>query len=187
MDLEQTQRLIAKALDGGEGERGALMEHLRPRLVLWAASRLSPALRAKIEPEDVAQETLMAVHRALDRFRGNDERAFLAWLFQIAENRIRDLVDHFGAQKRQPAFRPSMTQTSPSTAAVRSEEVERVQRALSGLSDPHREVLRLRRFEHRETREVAELMGRSENAVRVLYCRALKALRTAMVGTAAGP
>jgi len=30
--------------------------------------------------------------------------------------------------------------------------------------------------------EVAERMDRSENAVRILYCRALKALKTALPG-----
>ena len=36
----------------------ALLERLRPRLVLWASARMSPGLRAKLEPEDAAQEIL---------------------------------------------------------------------------------------------------------------------------------
>ena len=37
--------------------------------------------------------------------------------------------------------------------------------------------LELRRLEEREISEVATAMDRSENAVRILYCRALKALK----------
>lgn len=186
VDLSKTQRLILRALDGQDSDRGELLEYLRPRLVLWAGSRLSTGLRAKVEPDDVAQETLIAIHKSMDRFEGRDHRAFLAWVFRIAENRIRDLADHFGAKKRQPKAPLSFTQTSPSTAASRTEEVDRVADALRGLGDDHREVMRLRRFEERDVKEIAELMGRSENAVRILYCRALKALRQAMQDTADG-
>ncbi len=157
------------------------MEHLRPRLVLWAAGRLSPALRAKIEPDDVAQETLMAIHRGIERFKGRDHRAFLGWVFKIAENRIRDMADHFGAQKRQPVVpRVDLAQTTASVVAARREEVDKVARALPALAEDYRQVISLRRFEEREVKEIAEIMDRSENAVRVLYCRALKALRSAM-------
>ncbi|MDJ0521501.1 MAG: RNA polymerase sigma factor [Planctomycetota bacterium] len=181
MDLGQTQTLILRALDGTEKDKSTLLEYLRPRLVLWAAGRLSPALRSKLEPDDVAQEALIAIHRGIGGFQGRDDRQFLAWVFKIAENRIRDLADHHGAQKRQPVIPPQdFSQTSPSTAAARREEVDRVARALPGLPDDYRQVLSLRRFEEREVREIAEIMDRSENAVRILYCRALKALRKAM-------
>ena len=181
MDLAKTQMLIRRALDGTSQDRGKLLEYLRPRLVLWASGRLSPALRAKLEPEDVAQEALIAIHNGIEGFEGHDDRAFLGWVFKIAENRIRDLADRFNAQKRQPVAPPyDFAQTSASTAASRREEVSRVVRALPQLPDDYRQVISLRRFEEREVREIAELMDRSENAVRILYCRALKALRDAM-------
>jgi len=180
VDLSKTQRLIRRALDGADSERDELLEYLRPRLVLWAGSRLSLGLRAKLEPDDVAQETLLAIHKSMDRFEGRDYRAFLAWVFRIAENRIRDMADHFGAQKRQPRTPLTFTQTSPSTAASRTEEVDKVARALEDLAEDHRDVVRLRRFEERDVKEIAQIMGRSENAVRILYCRALKALRQSL-------
>ncbi len=135
-------------------------------------------MRAKVEAEDVAQEVLIAVHKGLDRFEGEDDRAFLRWLFTIAENRIRDLVDHFGAQKRQPKDDlPSRELTSPSVHAVRNEMAKKVRNALTRLSEPHRQVIQLRRFEELDVPEIAQAMDRSENAVRVLYCRAIAALK----------
>lgn len=180
VDLSRTQRLILRALDGHEAERGELMEYLRPRLVLWAGSRLSGALRAKIEPDDIAQETLIAIHNGIGGFQGRDYRAFLGWVFRIAENRIRDAADHFGAKKRTPEILFAPGQTSPSTAAARTEEVALVVEAMEDLGEDHREVIRLRRFEEHSVREIAELKGRTENAIRILYCRALKALRAAL-------
>jgi RNA polymerase sigma-70 factor (ECF subfamily) len=174
--LDETAQLLAAAMEGETDARGALLERLRPRIVLWAATRMSPKLRAKVEPDDVAQEVLLAVHKGLDAFEVRDHASFLAWLFRVAENRIRDLVDHFNAKKRQLPEPHSFTQTSPSSAAVRHERVERMRLALDDLPQDYREVIRLRRIQELECREVAAIMNRSENAVRVLYCRALKAL-----------
>ncbi|MHC4470684.1 MAG: sigma-70 family RNA polymerase sigma factor [Planctomycetota bacterium] len=180
MTDRDTRSLLDSAMDGSRNARGALMERLRPRLVLWVSARLSPDLRSKVEPEDVAQEVLLSVHKGLDAFQDAGDRAFFGWLFRVAENRIRDLADYFGAQKRQPVQQFSFSETTPSTVVSRSEELERVRRAIAALPDDYREVIRLRRLEELEVPEVAERMARSANAVRILYCRALRALREAM-------
>lgn len=176
MSQADTTLLLQAALDGKSEARSALLDRLRPRMLLWVASRMSPALRAKVEPDDAVQEVLLAVHKGLDGYEPRDEAAFFAWLFRIAENRIRDLVDHHGAQKRQPRELQSVSQTSPSAAAQRQEQVDRIAQAVEGLPTDYRDVIRLRRLQELDCTQVAEVMGRSENAVRILYCRALKAL-----------
>jgi len=174
---EDTRRLLVGALNGNREARGDLFDRLRSRLTLWVTARLSPALRAKVEPEDVVQEILLSVHGSLDRFQGDDDQAFLRWLFTVAENRIRDLADHFGALKRQerPPDPPELL--TPSQHALRNEMASRVRAALEKLSEPHRQVIQLRRFEERDVPEIARILDRSENAVRILYCRALQALK----------
>jgi len=178
--LDETQKILIDALGGDPRSRNDLLERLRPRIVLWVAARLSEKLRSLVEPDDVAQDILLAVHRALDQYRGQTPRAFYAWLFQIAENRIRDLADHHGALKRQPTHIIVPSQTTPGTRVVRSEQTRIVRRAVEHLTESHRLVIQLLRLEERDVSEVAELMERSDNAVRVLYCRALKSLREAM-------
>lgn len=184
MGLTETGQLVRAALDGGREARSALLERLRPRLVLWAATRMSPALRARVEPEDVAQEVLLAVHRGIDAFDAREPGAFLAWVFRVGENRIRDLVDHFGAAKRRLPEPRERTRTSPSSAAARGESLVRLRQALDELPPRYQEVIRLRRIQGLECPQVAEILGRSENAVRVLYCRALKALGERLRGGA---
>jgi len=178
--LDTTEGFLAGALDGAQEARGELLERLRPRLVLWAAARLSAALRSKVEPEDVAQDILLAVHRDFDSFQGTEPKAFYRWFFTVAENRIRDLADHFGALKRQLPPPMTFSQTSPSTAASRTEDVARVMRAVEGLPDAYRQVITLLRIEERGVPEAAQILERSENAVRILYCRALKDLRESL-------
>ena len=180
-----TRGLLGQALGGDSSARGGLLERLRPRVVLWAAARLSGKLRALLEPEDVAQEVLIAVSKSFDRFDNREYRAFLGWLFTIAEHRIRDRVDYHNAKSRQPPEpREGSADTTPSVIAVRNERVERVREAIERLPQDYKDVIRLRRFQELDCREVAELMGRSENAVRVLYCRAIKALGREMGGSA---
>jgi len=169
-----------RAREGDAAAREALLERLRPRIVLWASARLGPELRVEADPEDIAQEVLVAVHKRLDEFRGDDRRAFLGWIFTVAENRIRDLADRAGAQKRQRAELPRREQTSPSQAAARAELARSLAEAVARLDEPHREVIRMRRFEEMEVSEIARRLDRSENAVRILYCRAIAALRDGM-------
>lgn len=180
MGLDDTLGLVRSALDGDEDARGQLLQRLRPRLVLWSASRMSAQLRSKVEPEDMAQDILVALHKDMDRFDGTPGRAFFGWMFRVAENRIRDSVDHFGAKKRQAAPLDPASQTSPSAAARRVEAVDLLRDAIAQLPDDYRRVVQLRRLEERDVGEVAQAMERSENAVRILYCRALKALRQSL-------
>jgi RNA polymerase sigma-70 factor (ECF subfamily) len=180
VDPGETQRLLRRALQGESRAREALLLRLRPRLVLWVATRLSTALRAKVEPEDVTQDVLIKAHKSLDGFQGDDERAFMAFLFRIAENQIRDYAAHFGALKRQAVERDGHVDSTPSAIAVRKEMCARVHVALATLSDDYRQVIQLVRLEEQPMARVAEIMDRTENAVRILYCRAMRALRAAL-------
>ena len=174
MEMGDTAELLRRAA-AGEPVQPLVYERIRPRLVTWVHARLSPQLRSKLEPEDVVQEILLALHRGPFEYR--DERAFFSWVYRVAENRIRDLADYHGAQKRQMRPAPPPSVTSPSSGARRSELTERLHDAVSRLRDDYRRVILLRRIEERDTEEVARLLERSPGAVRVLYCRALKALR----------
>jgi RNA polymerase sigma-70 factor (ECF subfamily) len=177
MGLADTHDLLREALAGGEGALDRLLERLRPRLVIWVSGRLSSGLRRQVEPEDVAQDALLAVSTGFAAFHGDEPQAFFRWFFTVAENRIRDLADHHGALKRRLPEPRSFSQTSPSTAASRSEQVARVMRALEALPEEYREVIVLVKVEERPVSEVAALLNLTENAVRVRCCRAFKRLQ----------
>lgn len=198
-----TERLLRAALQRDDSALGALLERLRPRIVLWAATRLSDELKTKTEPDDVAQLVLVSIHRDIAGFESDDEGEFLRWVFAIGENRIRDLARYFRAGKRSPraasddlepgtakeidevlatpAAARRFRQTTPSEAAARSEALERMHQAIAALSPQHRWVLQLRDLETRSYEEVADIMAlESKGAARTLRCRALIALRRAM-------
>lgn len=185
MTLEATDDLLRRALSATGPERdGAidrLMTRLHPKLVVWASTRMSSLLKSRMEPEDVAQEIAVRLSRSIGDFRrpeGQDlRRPFYAWLWTVAENCVRDLVAHEQAGKRKasPVW-GTYSQTSPSQAVHRRESVEAMLRALDLLEPEDREIIRLIRLQGQSAPEVASLLGKSPNAVRIQLCRALKEL-----------
>lgn len=180
--LDDTITLFHNAMGGSEHPKDQLLRRVIPRVTLWAASRMSPALRAKMEPEDACQEILLRVSKDWKQFSGSSEKAFFAWLFKVGENCLRDLADHYNAQKRRELQPFAQSQTSASVRAMRSEQHRRLYEAISRLAEDHALVIRLRGIEQHDFPAIAEIMGRSENAIRILHCRALRELGVLMRG-----
>ena len=115
----------------------------------------------------------------------------MAWLARIAENEVRDQASYYGRDRRDAARRVSL-EASPEAAIlaarVRSqtsllahgEQVFALERALESLSPDHRDVIVMRTIEEREFPEIAERLGRSADACRMLFARAMTALTLAM-------
>jgi len=66
--------------------------------------------------------------------------------------------------------------TTPSAVLVRSEELNRLERAMDRLKDEYREVLLLAKIEGLAHKDIAERMNRSAAAVAKLLSRAIVAL-----------
>ena len=151
---------------------------------------MGPGLRAKVRTSDVLQSTYLDVVKSVERFEGDDEEAFVAWIARIMENNIRDKGKYFQARKRRDPEGPTRplneaedvrTPTAtPSVEAVRAEDLVLVSRALEGLVEDYRQVIILRMVEGRSHKEVGELLGRSEAATRMLLSRARAALALAL-------
>ena len=134
------------------------------------------ALRDRNDAQDVTQEAFLHALRRLDQFqqRGVPFHAFVA---TIARNLIRDRwrqtvpasisihdVDLIGLE-------------ATDTTVITRDEQTYLRRVLATLPIDYQTVIRLRILEERPTDEVAELMGRSPGAIRVLQHRAVVALR----------
>jgi RNA polymerase sigma-70 factor, ECF subfamily len=157
----------------------------------------------KVEPDDVFQETSAEAVRALATAEFGDREPF-SWLCQIAERRIIDLHRRFfGAQKRDagrevPLAAGSDTRqaglinmlvasmTTPSQAFSRNAREARLQEALEKLPAEQREALRLRYVESLPSKQIAERLGKSDAAVRVMLTRSLKKLHELLGEDASG-
>ena len=188
---EDAADLLLRARTGSRDALGEILRRAGPRLLAIVRLRLGASLRRQVDSADVMQATFLKALGGLSGFRGSEPRSFAAWLAGIAENEIRDLADHHGRQRRD-AKRNVDLEDHPEirelAAAVRSETSrialdERalvLERTLESLSAEHREVIVQRSLEERSFTEIAERMGRSPDACRMLYARAMAALTMRM-------
>jgi len=103
-----------------------------------------------------------------------------AFLYQIARNLI---VDHYRQKARVQLVSvenaPDLENPGPDLEerAMLNSDFYRVQNALSGLKDDYREVLVWYYLDEMSVPEIAKILGKSQEAVRVQVHRALNALR----------
>ena len=176
------------------------IEGHRPQLMAFIERQLGTALRRKVESEDVFQETSAEAVRALPKADFGDREVF-SWLCQIAERRIIDLARRFfGAQKRdagrevplgtpggdtqQPGLINMLvaSMTTPSQAFSRNAREAKLQAAIEQLPEQQRDALRMRYVENLPSKEIAERLGKTDAAVRVMLTRSLKKLQE-LLGT----
>jgi len=194
--------LLESALSGKTECRGRLLARYDNYLKLLAATQIDDKLQGRCSPSDVVQETFCDAHRDFDQFRGRSEREFLAWLRQILVNNLSRLVEkHVLAAKRDVRREVSLEEigarlkqsttrleavladhdaASPSSDVRRREDAVALADHLAELPPDYRQVLVFRHLEGLPFREVAERMGRSHGAARMLWLRAIQRLRGLM-------
>jgi len=159
-----------------------------PRLLGFIRLKMGRSLRARLESRDILQATYVKSLQHLGEFKGSDSRAFVGWLMRIAENEIRDRADYHGRQRRDAGREEDVEAFGDIAARTRSalsrlildQRAEQLEAAVETLSDAHREVILLRAFEELPFAEIGRRLGKSEDASRMLYARAMTALTLAL-------
>jgi RNA polymerase sigma factor (sigma-70 family) len=173
-------RTLRGARRGRQRAWDALYRDLAPPLLGYLRAQRAP------DPEDLVGEVFVEVVRSLHRFEG-DEAGFRSWMFTIAHRR---LIDARRASQRRPVELAAAEDLEPTLPPADDEPLllERAGTAevlalLDRLGDDQREVLVLRLVAGFTTAEVAEVTGRSTEAVKGLAKRGLARLRV-LVGEA---
>lgn len=143
------------------------------------------------EAEDITSAVFFNAWRTIDHFAPQRESSFAAWLFRLAHNavvdryrRARDIISLDSTDKR-PILHA--IQPGPEAQVERQIDIDELYIALESLTAEQREVVLLRFVEGLSAREVGDIMGKHEGAVRGMQFRAIEALRRALVrGAEAG-
>jgi RNA polymerase sigma-70 factor (ECF subfamily) len=179
--------LLNAARTGSQEALGQLLESCRGYLLMVATGELDSDLQAKEGASDRVQETFLEAQRDFGQFHGTSEAELLAWLRRLLLNNVANFTRRYRTTAKRSVEReialdrqgnqdpglPAKTE-SPSAQAVANEEAAALAVALERLPADYREVLRLRFEERRPFDEIATLMGRSANAVRKLFARAVE-------------
>ncbi len=192
--------LIRRCRSGEAGARDQLFARYQHYLYVLAQAQLGKRLRAKCAPSDIVQQTLLEAHRDFASFQGQHEGELLCWLRRILAHNLFNEARRYGALQRDAGREVSLDQVqagveksslllqrclaaggpTPSEVAQEHESAAQLADALSRLPGDYQTVLLLRVFEGLPAEEVAQRMGRSAGAVRMLQMRALTALRQEM-------
>lgn len=183
-------------------ERTAKLLSYEAWLRLLARSEIDSRFQGKFDASDAVQQTMLEAWKGWQQFRGKDEPQRLAWLRQILAHQLAHLTRHFAGTQmrdvsREVGLEMSLGQSAarfdallpahgptPSAAAAQHEQRMQLAQALERLPDDYRQVIVLRNIEDLPHQEVAARMQRSEGAVRMLWVRALTALRDEMAPAA---
>lgn len=170
------------------------LDDCRPYLRLLAATGLKQQLRAKLDPSDIVQQTLLQAHNAKDQFQGSTEVQFFAWLKRILTRNLIRAARDLGREKRDIEREQSLeatlqaswlkveqvlarSGTAPVDRMQNQEEQNRMCDAVARLPDAQRIAVELHHFLGWPISQVAEEMQKTPVAVSGLLKRGLKTLR----------
>jgi RNA polymerase sigma-70 factor, ECF subfamily len=194
----EAQDLLNGALAGRGESLGRLLQLYTNYLKLVATPQLDARLQSRMSASDIVQDTLLEAHHDFPSFRGRTCGEFVAWLRQIlVHNLARQVQRHVLAGKRDvrrevslDALRAAVDRSamkleavavndsaSPSVNAMRHEHNLMLADCMASLPSDYRQVILLRNVEGLPFPEVAERMERTAGAVRMLWLRAIDALR----------
>jgi RNA polymerase sigma-70 factor (ECF subfamily) len=135
-------------------------------------------LRDHHDAEDATERTFLAALRALPAFR-HEGATFRAWLFRIAHNTILNARRSRFRRRTEPlpeGMERIAPNADPASLVLEADEGRRVLRAVAELPDDRRQVVLLRFVDGLSSREIGQVLDRSEGAARVLLHRALRDL-----------
>jgi RNA polymerase sigma-70 factor (ECF subfamily) len=173
---DSTYRLLELARGGDREALDTLFARQIPALRRWASGRLARWARDVADTQDLVQDTVLQVFKRVEAFEPRGEGALQAYLRRAVLNRIRN---ELRSRSRKPPFEAldddaPGDRTSPLAAAIRQEQLDRYEAALSRLSEQERDVIVARVELGLTYEEMAERLGRpSWNAARMATARAL--------------
>jgi RNA polymerase sigma-70 factor (ECF subfamily) len=201
MSIELTfAQLLQRCRAGDKAAGEQLFGRYRHYLWLLAQAQLGRLVRAKSDASDIVQMTMLEAHRDFQQFSGKEEAELLAWMRRILSHNLFNEHRRYTAKRRAAAREVSLDQVCsgvehssvslgkgladqsprPSQLALKRESAVAIADVLAQLPDDYRTVLMLRILEGASAEEVAERMGRTAGAVRMLQLRALGAMRKLM-------
>lgn len=134
--------------------------------------------RAGDDAEDLAADIWVEVARSLSRFQG-DEDAFRGWLFTIVRRRLSDVRRRRLRRRTDPVAHLDeylAPTDSPERAAETGDATRRAVALVRRLPPDQAEVVLLRVMAGLDTAAVADIMGKTPGAIRILQHRALQRL-----------
>jgi RNA polymerase sigma-70 factor (ECF subfamily) len=183
MTDEQDRRLAVLMAAAQAGDRASYQAVLRACVPVAAAAARRQG-HAPDTVDDVVQEVLLTVHRALATY--DPARPFGPWLQSIASRRAVDAWRRHGRSGGREVHDPDAYLEYADAAPDAGEQAgaslrsDALREAVARLPQGQREAIELIGLGEQSLDEAARATGRTKGALKVNFHRAIKALRTLM-------
>ncbi len=131
---------------------------------------------SKERAEDLTSDVFHKALTKIDSF-ASDKGNFSAWLYRIARNSV---IDHYRTQKSdvplEDVFDVGVDDRTAEVLDAQA-DLQKVVTYLSTLSAKQREIITLRVWEEKSYREIAEILGGTEDSVKMAFSRSIRELR----------
>ncbi|RUY75487.1 sigma-70 family RNA polymerase sigma factor, partial [Mesorhizobium sp. M7A.F.Ca.CA.003.01.2.1] len=158
-DEAELSRLMRAAIAGDERAYADFLHRIAALVRGFARRKI---VQGGVDPEDVVQETLLAIH--VKRHTWRQDAPVLPWVYAIARFKLIDAFRRRGRRIEIDVDDIAETFAEPETETVSERDINR---ALDGLSPAQRSVVSAVSVEGRSIGETAAKFGISETAVRV--------------------
>jgi len=175
---ESDRALVKDIVNGDENAFREFYERFFDKVYKYAYRKV----KNRSDAEDITEETFLKALKGFKNFEERFEGGLDVWMYTIERNVVRDYF------RRQTGFSvlPFEERWSiilnppiddPYVTAERAEIKEIINTSLNDLPEQYREIIEFRFFRNMSLKEIANIMGKSIGAVKVLQFRALQKLR----------
>jgi RNA polymerase sigma-70 factor (ECF subfamily) len=193
--------LLAAARAGVASAQERLIKRHGSALWHMARRELPPQLRVKVAPSDLVQDTYLEAHKKLHLFRGETEGEFTAWLSRILAHKLARARRHYQFSQKRDVRREAPAATSdeqllraiasrstqsPGSQVATKEMLSLLGAALARLPQDYRQVVEMRNLQGRSFAAIGAAIGRTEEAARKVWARAIDRLARDLEGTSDG-
>lgn len=167
------EALVLEAQKGDLGAFGRVYDAYFDRVFRYVFARIGH----RAEAEDLAADVFVKALQAIGSYSPRGA-PFSAWLFRIAHNLV---VDHLRRRARRPTEeldeRLPLTGPPPDEQVAQILTMDHVRDAMKDITDAQQRVIALRFAADLSIAETAQIMGKSEGAIKALQHSAVQALR----------
>lgn len=178
---------LGAARQGSQEAWDRVLAQTQRYLLAVAQAELGSTLRPKASPSDIVQESLLDVQKGFDGFQGQTREEFLGWAVRILKTNLADLGRRFRQAECRDIRREQMgtdlqamrgpTTADPAQWIVAQEQRLQLQRAIERLPLELRQILIWRQRDRIGWDEIGQRLGKTADAVRKMWSRAVMRLR----------
>lgn len=165
------QQLVEEVLAGDRAQFGVLYDRYIDAIYRFVFYKTNHRQTA----EDLTSQIFFKALEKIGSFRST-KGTFRTWLYEIARNTIID----FYRRERPTQPLSAIQELGGDTTKYDVDNtllLDRVRRSMIDLTTAERDTITLRLWESLSHREIAEVLGKSEVAVKKMYSRAMKKLK----------